>query len=132
MMRERLYRIAAQIYPRLERLPEADRYPAAGYLCRTLLFIPPTLVGLIWLTSVTDLNIFTEHWLFLLVLFGFLLMFSTLWLEIYFVTASGSYRSERRSFWGEAMWSGVLVFGPTVAWLGVVLPWVAFGLQWRG
>jgi hypothetical protein len=35
----------------------------------------------------------------------------------------GGYRSRAASFWGEALWSGVLVFGPTVAWLGVILPW---------
>lgn len=96
-----------------------------------MVFIPPSLLGLAWLIRVTDLTIFQEHWLFLLILFGFLVMFSTLWLEMYFVTTSGSYRSERRSFWGEAMWSGVLVFGPTVAWLGVLLPWVSFFLQRR-
>src|SRR5258707_15535247 len=132
MLRERLYAIATRLYPGLSRIPESERYAAAGYLLRALLFVPPSLIGIIWLFRVTDTAIFREHWLFLLILFGFLLMFSTLWLEIYFVTVSGSYRSERRSFWGESMWSGVLVFGPTVAWLGVFLPWAAFWLQWRG
>jgi serine phosphatase RsbU (regulator of sigma subunit) len=131
MLRERLYQIARRLYPRLDRFAESERYAAAGYVWRALLFIPPSLIGLAWLIGVTDLAIFREHWLFLLILFALLLVFSTLWLEIYFVTASGGYRSERRSFWGEAMWSGVLVFGPTVAWLGVILPWVSFWLQRR-
>ncbi|MHB8625101.1 MAG: PP2C family protein-serine/threonine phosphatase [Aggregatilineales bacterium] len=131
MTRERLYTFARRLYPRLDRLPESERYAAAGYVWRALVFIPPSLIGLIWLIRVTDLTVFTEHWLFLLILFGFLLTLSTLWLELYFVTTSGSYRSERRSFWGEAMWSGVLVFGPTVAWLGVILPWVGYWLQRR-
>ncbi len=131
MMRERLYKIAVRLYPRLDSFPESDRYAAAGYLWRALLFVPPTLVGLVWLIAVTDRGILLDHWLFLVILFGFMLLFSMFWLEMYFVTVSGSYRSERRSFWGESMWSGVLIFGPTVAWLGVVLPWVAFGLQLR-
>ncbi len=131
MMRERLYQIAVRLYPRLEHLPDSERYAAAGYVWRALLFILPSLVGVAWLVRVTDWTVVGEHWLFLLILFGFLLMFSTLWLEMYFVTVSGGYRSERRSFWGEAMWSGVLVFGPTVAWLGVMLPWVAYWLQPR-
>src|SRR5262249_16268034 len=125
MMRERLYSIAERFYPRLDHLPESERYAAAGYVWRALIFVIPSVVGLAWMVSVTDPNIVREHWFFLLALLGFLLVFSTLWLEMYFVTESGSYRSERRSFWGEAMWSGVLVFGPTVAWLGVFLPWIA-------
>src|SRR5258707_4917955 len=131
MLRERWYAMAVRLYPGLSRIPESERYAAAGYVWRALLFVPPSLIGIIWLIRVTDSAIFREHWLFLLILFGFLLLFSTLWLELYFVTVSGSYRSERRSFWGESMWSGVLVFGPTVAWLGVLLPWAAFWLQRR-
>lgn len=131
MIRERLYKIAIQLVPGLERLPESDRYAAAGYFWRALFFIPPTLIGLVWLISVTDPDVFRDYWAFLLVLLAFLLMFSTLWLEMYFMTVAGSYRSERRSFWGESMWSGVLVLGPTVAWLGVLLPWINFGVQVR-
>ncbi|MEP7289312.1 MAG: PP2C family protein-serine/threonine phosphatase [Chloroflexota bacterium] len=124
-------KVANQLYPRLDRFTESERYAAAGYVWRTLVFVPPSLIGLWWLISVTDPTIFRDHWRFLVVLFGFLILLSTLWLEIYFVTAAGGYRSERRSFWGEAMWSGVLVFGPTVAWLGVLLPWVAYWIQQR-
>src|SRR5258707_7174729 len=131
MLRERLYMLARRLYPGLDRLPEAERYAAAGYLWRALVFVPPSLIGLVWLFRVTDPAVLREHWLFLLILFGFMLLFSTLWLEMYFVTVSGSYRSERRSFWGESMWSGVLVFGPTLAWLGLLLPWVAFWIQRR-
>src|SRR5579864_2374787 len=131
MIRERLYTLAGRLYPRLDRIPESERHAAAGYLWRAIAFVAPSLIGLLWLIRVTDLTIFTDHWLFLLGLFAILLALSTLWLELYFITASGSYRSERRSFWGEALWSGVLVFGPTVAWLGVILPWVGYWLQRR-
>src|SRR5258708_3232016 len=131
MLRERLYTSAIRLYPGLAHFPESERYAAAGYFWRALVFVLPSLIGLVWLIKVTDQAILRDHWLFMLILFGFLLMFSTLWLEMYFVTVSGSYRSERRSFGGESMWSGVLVFGPTVAWLGVFLPWVAFWLQRR-
>src|SRR5258708_3180288 len=131
MLRERLYAIAVRLYPGLSRIPESERYAAAGYVWRALLFVPPSLIGIIWLIRVTDSAIFREHWLFLLILFGFLLLFSTLWLELYFVTVSGSYRSERRSFCGESMWSVVLVFGRSVAWLGLLLPWVVFWIQRR-
>ena len=130
-MKERLYTLARRLYPRLGQFPESERNAAAGYVWRALVFIPPSLIGLIWLISVTDPTIILEHWLFLLVLFIFLLALSMLWLELHFITASGSYRSERRSFWGEALWSGVLVFGPSVAWLGVILPWASYLLQQR-
>jgi serine phosphatase RsbU (regulator of sigma subunit) len=46
---------------------------------------------------------------------------SRLWFQTFYRTESGGYRSEGRSFWGEVLWSAVLVAGPTVAWLGVIL-----------
>src|SRR4051794_20077464 len=100
MLRERLYQIAVRLYPRLDRFTESERYAAAGYVWRALIFIPPSLIGVTWLIHVTDPTVFHDHWLFLLILFGFMLLLSRLWLEMYFVTASGGYRSERRSFWG--------------------------------
>src|SRR5215467_9760882 len=98
MMRESLYKIAVRLYPPVERFTASERYAAAGYVWRALVFVPPSLIGLLWLISVTDSTILREQWLFLLILFGLLLLFSTLWLEFYFVTEGGGYRSERRSF----------------------------------
>ena len=56
--------------------------------------------------TVTDLAVLRQHWLFLVVLFIFVVVLSQLWLGVHYVTTSGGYRSERRSFWGEALWSG--------------------------
>lgn len=120
-MRDRLYNLAHRLYPALDELAESERRTAAGYVIRSLVFLLPSIIGLAWLVLVTDLDMLSRHGLFLLILLGFILVLSRLWLEMHFTTASGGYRSERRSFWGEALWSGVLVVGPSANWLGVIL-----------
>jgi serine phosphatase RsbU (regulator of sigma subunit) len=128
-MRNFLFNLALRIYPALDRLSEGERSATAGYVIRGLVFLPPSLVGLAWLVSITDLAVLRQHWLFMVALFGFVVVLSRLWLEVHYVTTSGGYRSERRSFWGEALWSGVLVFGPAVNWLGVALPVLNYLVQ---
>lgn len=131
-MRDFLFDLARRIYPALDRLSESERRTAAGYVIRGVVFLPPSLIGVAWLLTVTDTAVLRQHWPFLLALFGFVVVLSQLWLEVDYVTTSGSYRSERRSFWGEALWSGVLVLGPTVNWLGVALPVLNYLVRfWR-
>jgi serine phosphatase RsbU (regulator of sigma subunit) len=59
-----------------------------------------------------------------------MVLLSRLWLEVRYLSAGGVARSDRRSFWGEAMWSGVLVLGPTATWLGLVLPFIPMMMGW--
>lgn len=131
-MRDFLFDLARWTYPALDQLSEGERSTAAGYVIRGLVFLPPSLIGLAWLVTITDPEVLRQHWLFLAALFGFVVVLSQLWLEVHYVTTSDSYRSERRSFWGEALWSGVLVLGPAVNWLGVALPALNYLVRrWR-
>ncbi len=123
-MKDSLYRLARRLYPRLDALPEPDRASAAGYLLRALAFLPLAAGGLAGLLALTDLAALRARWPLLLILLAFLIVLSQLWLEMTFATVSGGTRSERRSFWGEALWSGVLAFGPAAAWAGAILPWL--------
>ncbi len=123
-MRDRLYRIAARIYPAITRLDEIERHAAASYVIRAVVFLPISLAGIAWLIAATDLAALRANAVFLVILLGFMIVLSQLWLEMRYLTASGSYRSDRRSFWGEALWSGVLVVGPSAMWLGVIMPWL--------
>jgi hypothetical protein len=128
-MRDSLYRLALIVYPGLDSFSEAERPAAAGYVIRILVFLPMAALGIVWLASSTDLAVLRANALWLITLLAFMILLSQLWLQTYYVTESGSYRSDRRSFWGEAMWSGVLIWGPSAAWLGVILPWIVFALR---
>jgi len=121
-MRDLAYRLARRVHPGLHTFPPAERPAAAGYVIRILVFLPFSLIGLAWLIRRTDIAALRANGMFLAGLLAVMLALSQLWLQTYYVTAGGEYRSERRSFWGEAMWSGVLVVGPSAAWLGVILP----------
>ena len=121
-MRDRLYQIAVRLYPALARLDEPDRHAAASYVIRAVAFLPVALAGLIWLVLVTDVAAIWGNLRFLLALLFFLIILSQLWLEMRYLTAAGGYRSDRRSFWGEALWAGTLVVGPSAIWLGVAMP----------
>ena len=109
------------LYPRLASLPQAEQDAAAGYAIRGLVFLPLAIASLIWLVQVTDLAALLPVWPVVIIAFALMLILSRLWFQTFYRTESGGYRSEGRSFWGEVLWSAVLVAGPTVAWLGVIL-----------
>lgn len=131
-MRSTLYRIARRLVPSIDALPASDRHAAAGYVIRAALFLIPALAGFGWLIAWTEPRILIDNAAFLAVLFAFMVPLSQLWLELHYFTVTGGYRSDRRSFWGEALWAGVLVIGPAALWLGVILAWVIVaGQVWR-
>lgn len=109
------------LYPRLASLPAAEQDAAAGYAIRALVFFPMAAAALIWLVQITRLETLAPVWPLVIITFVLMLILSRLWFQTFYRTESGGYRSEGRSFWGEALWSAVLVAGPTVAWLGVIL-----------
>lgn len=117
------------LYPRLTALAPAERQAAAGYVIRALVFFPMALAGVIWLIRVTDRAALAGAWPLLAITLGLMLILSRLWFQTYYRTAGGGYRSDRRSFWGEVLWSAVLVVGPSAAWLGVILAGINFLLS---
>jgi len=102
-------------------LPHAEQEAAAGYAIRALIFSPLAVATLIWLVRITDPATLDPVWPLVIISFALMLILSRLWFQTFYRTESGGYRSEGRSFWGEVLWSAVLVAGPTAAWLGVIL-----------
>src|SRR5687767_9539489 len=93
-MRTFLLNLARRVYPPLITLPDVDRFPAAGYVMRALISIPPSLIGLVWLAAITDRTVLIENGLLVAGLFIFMLILSQLWLEMYYETEHGGYRSD--------------------------------------
>ena len=102
-------------------MTQSEQDAAAGYAIRALVFLPLATAALIWLVLITDLEAMDPVWPLIIITFVLMLILSRLWFRTYYRTDSGGYRSEGRSFWGEVLWSAVLVAGPTIAWLGVIL-----------
>ena len=48
-MRDTLYQFAVQLFPPIKRLDETDRYAAASYVIRAVVFSPLALIGIVWL-----------------------------------------------------------------------------------
>jgi serine phosphatase RsbU (regulator of sigma subunit) len=113
--------ILCTLYPRLDSLPPAEKDAAAGYAIRSLVFSPLAIAALIWLVQITHLATLNPIWPLVIISFALMLILSRLWFQTFYRTETGGYRSEGRSFWGEVLWSAVLVAGPTIAWLGVIL-----------
>jgi serine phosphatase RsbU (regulator of sigma subunit) len=120
-LRNSTIKILRNLYPRLTSLPHAEQDAAAGYAIRALVFSPLAIAALIWLVQTTDLAALIPVWPLVIIAFALMLILSRLWFQTFYLTESGSYRSEGRTFWGEVLWSAVLIAGPTVAWLGVIL-----------
>lgn len=120
-LRNSTLKVLFTLYPRLASLTQAEQDAAAGYAIRALVFSPLATAALIWLVQITHLAALTPVWPLVIISFVLMFVLSHLWFQTFYRTESGGYRSEGRSFWGEVLWSAVLVGGPTVAWLGVIL-----------
>ena len=108
-LRHSTLRILLTLYPRLASLPHAEQDAAAGYATRALVFSPLAIAALIWLAQITDLAALTPVWPLVIIAFVLMFVLSRLWFQTFYRTESGGYRSEGRSFWGEVLWSAVLV-----------------------
>jgi serine phosphatase RsbU (regulator of sigma subunit) len=112
------------LFPGLAFATPTEQDAAVGYAVRALVLSPLAIAALIWLVRITDLSDLDPEWPLIITSFVLMLILSRLWFRTYYRTESGSYRSEGRSFWGEVLWSAVLVAGPTIAWLGIILVFI--------
>ncbi len=118
-MQQALYRIAKIFWPELENLGEQRRIVGVGNVFFFLYTLPLTLLGTAWLIRVTDWRVWGENWPILAVLAGLMLLFAKLNFFTIVEIQPGTYANADSSFSGVILWSGLLLFGPSILWI----PW---------
>src|SRR3990172_639372 len=76
LLEARLSQLASVFWPELKTMSEARRLVGLGDIFSLLYTLPLALVGLIWLTSVSNLKLFSSELPILMLVFGLIALFS--------------------------------------------------------
>ena len=126
-----LLRVAKRFWPELEQRAGERLVVGVGEVISTLYSMPFALTGAIWLVSLTDLNWLQTHFK-LFVLFAVLVWsFNQLRFFLIIELRKNRYGSSDGSLTGIPLWSGVLIFGPTIFWLQVIYVFFQYFLNIR-
>jgi serine phosphatase RsbU (regulator of sigma subunit) len=120
----RLLGLIKRFWPELvDRTPERQVI-GIGEVFTIIYSLPLTIAGLIWLIIVTDLGWLLDYPGYFL-LFGVLIVvFNQLGFFLIIELRKNRYASADGSLTGLPLWSGVLLFGPTILWLPIL--WTIF------
>ncbi len=90
---------------------------------------PLALIGILWLLSKTKIMLVQEHWLIILIVTGLIFLFRQLDFFTFTEIKTGLYADWGSTFDSIAIWSGVLIIGPTAFWPGIILTLSGFFLR---
>ena len=130
-MEERLLAITKKFRPALETMSAERRLGGIGDVIVLLYSAPLALVGIIWLIRVTDVSVFQEDPLLLLI---FAILMTVLGLLNFFLIielGTNQYGSIDGSLSGIVFWSAILLIGPSAVWLGVIWTLYELASAWR-
>ena len=115
-----LLKICRRFWPELNTAAQERQVLGVGEVLSTLYAAPFALAGVIWLVATSDWQWLRENFL-LFTLFG-ILIFSFNQLRFFLIVElrENRYGSADGDLTGIPLWSGVLLFGPTIFWLSVL------------
>jgi serine phosphatase RsbU (regulator of sigma subunit) len=115
-----LLNICQQLWPQLKTAGQERQVIGVGDVLSTLYATPFAIAGIIWLINATDW-VWLSNNLALFILFGVLIFaFDQLRFFLIVELRENRYGSADGDLTGIPLWSGVLLFGPTILWLSVL------------
>ena len=114
-----ILRLSKKIWPELNNLNERRQLMGSMEVLTVLYSLPLAIAGLVWLVTVTNLDIVREHWVSFIVFFALIIVFELISYFISFETNTYSYGGVESSFGGMVQWTAVLLLGPTALWMSV-------------
>ncbi|MBM3143374.1 MAG: PP2C family protein-serine/threonine phosphatase [Chloroflexi bacterium] len=114
-----LLAIARQFRSGVEDMQIERQIIAVGDIVTFLYALPLALAGLIWLAIETDWSLFQKHPWELLLFATLFFIFNHLRFFLIVELRANRYGSSNGSLAGVILWSGALLFGPTMFWLAV-------------
>lgn len=109
--------IADRLWPELRAYTDQRRYIGTGDVIATLWALPFAIIGLFWLSSITDINVLWEHWFTFSLLAVIQFIFFRLGYFIIFEIRSDRYASADGSLVSMIQWVAIFLFGPSSIWL---------------
>lgn len=119
-----LLKICQRFWPQLESATQERQVIGVGEVFSTLYAAPFAIAGIVWLIASTDWIWLKEN-LLLFILFGVLVfIFNQLRFFLIVELRENRYGSADGAMTGIPLWSGVLLFGPTMFWLSAL--WLVY------
>ncbi len=128
IMEGRLYSLARWLRPDVESLPADAREIAVADVFGFVYTLPLALVGLVWLSRVTILDVALHEWPTFLGLLVLVYVFRKLDFQFFVEVKEGTFGGIGGTLELVLVWAAALVFGPTTLWL-VVLWRIASALR---
>ena len=119
------------IRPDLNKRTAPIRYLRMSDVVGVLYGVPLVIFGLIWLVFITEAQILLENWLWMLIIFAAIVIFSKQRFYIMRELRTGWVLNSDGDFVGVVLWTAILLFGPSVIWLFVLWAVVEFFLAFR-
>ena len=114
-----VFLLARRLWPGFEALNMERQVIAIGDLFTTIYSLPLGLIGLVWLVSVTNLDMLVEFWYIFLALGLLIGLFRRLNFFLIVELRGNRYGSADGSLDSTILWSALLVFGPTALWFSI-------------
>ena len=115
-----LLAIARQFRSGIAEMQIERQIVAVGDIISFLYALPLAIAGLIWLFISTDWELFREHAWEILLIASLFFIFNYLRFFMIVELRANRYGSSDGSLAGIILWSGVLLYGPTMLWLAVI------------
>ena len=119
-MNDIIYKLAKRIRPELEELSGQQRMSGTADVFTLVYTLPLAVIGFIWLVMVSDWESVRQQWMLYILMGVILYVFNRL--RFFFITEirSGGYANSDGAMDGIAVWSAILLLGPTALWLKVI------------
>ena len=125
-----LLNLAKRFWPELSEHSPERQLIGVGEVISILYALPLAIVGLIWLGIQTNLGWIKDQFGYFL-LFGVLIfIFNQLGFFLIIELRRNRYGSTDGALTGVPIWSGALIFGPTIFWLPIFISIYQFIVNW--
>ncbi len=119
------------IRPDLNDRSVTVRYLRMSDVVGVIYGFPLAVIGFIWLVFATDIRVFSENRVWMLIVFAAVLVFSKQRFYIMRELRAGLVLRSDGDFVGVVLWTAILIFGPAVIWLFILWTVIEFCLAFR-
>ncbi len=112
-------------------MSEGRQLVGTGDVIVFLITVPISILGLVWLALVSDLDTIRRSWSLFLLLAVMILIFNRVKYFIIVEIRTDRYGSADGSLASVVQWAGVFLLGPTALWLSLLGTLISFGWNWR-
>lgn len=123
-------RIARIFWPELNNMSAIGKLSGTASVLSVLYSLPLALLGMTWLLLESDFALVVQHWQIIIVLVILVIIADRLSFYVIVDTGDGHYANSESSLDTLVLMSGILIIGPTAAWIGILRSMLLLIVSW--